>query len=108
MVNGIRNELAALRDTMVFGRWDPGLDFEQLDLSKAATKLWSEAPVFTYLITELAQNQCGVDNAYQRHENTGYVVMITSIILLTDARFIPSGKWHKAPGNCSPTWSGSH
>ena len=108
VVNGIRNELAALRDTMVFGRWDPGLDFEQLDLSKAATKLWSEAPVFTYLITELAQNQCGVDNAYQRHENTGYVVMIASILLLTDARFIPSGKWHKAPGNCSSTWSGSH
>jgi len=26
VVNGIRNELAALRDTMVFGRWDPGLD----------------------------------------------------------------------------------
>jgi hypothetical protein len=69
-------------------------------LNKAATKLWSEAPVFTYLITELAQNQRGVDNAYQRQENTGYVVMIASILLLTDARFIPSGKWHKAPGNC--------
>jgi hypothetical protein len=66
VVNGIRNELTALRDTMVFGRWNPRLDFEQLDLSKAATKLWSEAPVFTYLITELAQNQRGVDNAYQR------------------------------------------
>ncbi|KAN0081147.1 hypothetical protein V8E54_004351 [Elaphomyces granulatus] len=39
VVNGIRNELTALRDTMVFGRWNPRLDFEQLDLSKAATKL---------------------------------------------------------------------
>ena len=68
---------------MVFGRWDPGLDLEQLDLSKAATKLWSEAPVITYLITELAQNQRGVDNAYQPQENTGYVVMIASILLLT-------------------------
>jgi hypothetical protein len=86
VVNGI---LTALRDTMVFGRWDPGPDFEQLDISKAATKLWSEAPVFTYLITELARNQRGVHNAYQRHENTGYVVMIASILLLTDARFIP-------------------
>jgi hypothetical protein len=64
----------------------PGLDFQQLDLSKAATKLWSEAPIFTYLITELARNQRGVDNAYQRQENTGYVVMIVSILLLKFAR----------------------
>jgi hypothetical protein len=31
VVNGIRDEFAALRDTMVFGRWDE-LDFEQLNL----------------------------------------------------------------------------
>jgi hypothetical protein len=48
---------------MVFGRWDPELDFEQLNLSKAATKLQSEAPLFTYLITELAQNQRESDNS---------------------------------------------
>ena len=32
VVNGRRDEFAALRDTMVFGRWDPELDFEQLNL----------------------------------------------------------------------------
>ena len=42
---------------MLFGRRDPELDFEQLNLSKAATKLQSEAPLFTYLIIESAQNQ---------------------------------------------------
>ena len=32
VANGIRDEFAALRDTMAFGRWDPELDFEQLNL----------------------------------------------------------------------------
>jgi hypothetical protein len=39
VVNDIRDEFAALRDTMVFGRWDPGLDFEQLNVSTEETKL---------------------------------------------------------------------
>jgi hypothetical protein len=56
VVNGIRNELAALQDTMVFERWDPGLDLS----NKAATKLWSEAPVFTtesHLAVSMHQQQ---------------------------------------------------
>lgn len=86
VVNGIRDEFAVLRDTMLFGRWDPELDFEQLNLSKAATKLQSEAPLFTYLITKLAQNQRESDNSYKRQADTGYVVMIMSILLLKFAR----------------------
>jgi hypothetical protein len=66
VVNGIRGEFVTLRDTIVFRRWDPELDFEQLNLSKAATKLQSEASLFTYLITELAQNQRESDNSYKR------------------------------------------
>jgi hypothetical protein len=43
VVNGIRRELSALRDSsMVFGQWDPGLDFERLDLSKAVAELQSK------------------------------------------------------------------
>jgi hypothetical protein len=34
VVNGIQDEFA----TIVFGQWDLGLDFKQLNLSKAATK----------------------------------------------------------------------
>jgi hypothetical protein len=55
-------------------------------ISKAATKLQSEAPLFTYLITELAQNQRESDNSYKRQANTGYVVIIASILLLKFAR----------------------
>lgn len=87
VVNGIRDELAALRDSStVFGRWDPRLDFERLDLSKAVIELRSDAPVFTHLITELAKNQRGVDDACRRKENTGYTVIIASILLLKFSR----------------------
>ena len=87
VLNGIRDDFAALRDsTMVSGQWDPELDFEQLNLSKVATKLQSEAPLFTYLITELAQNHCESDNSYKQQANTGYVVMIASILLLKFSR----------------------
>jgi hypothetical protein len=87
VVNSIRSELSELRDSsMVFGRWDPELDFEQLDLSKTAAELQSKAPVFTYLITELARNQRKVDNTHNRKETTGYTVMVASILLLKFAR----------------------
>jgi hypothetical protein len=72
--------------SMVFGRWDPELDFEQLSLSKTAAELQSKAPVFTYLITELARNQRKVDNTHNRMETTGYTVMVASILLLKFSR----------------------
>jgi hypothetical protein len=59
-------------------------------ISKAATKLQSEAPLFTYLITELAQNRHELDNSYKRQQNNGYVVMIASILLLKFARNSPN------------------
>ena len=59
-------------------------------ISKAATKLQSEAPLFTYLITELTQNRHELDNSYKRQQNNGYVVMIASILLLKFARNSPN------------------
>ena len=84
LVNGIRNELSTLRDSLIFGKWDHSIDFKNINLCKAVDEIQTLAPIFTRLITELGQNKRSVE--YTRQENTGYVVMIASILLLKSSR----------------------
>jgi hypothetical protein len=92
LVNGIRDELSALQDeSTIFGRWNADVDFKDLNLSMAGDELRTHAPILTHLLTELAQNKRGINGSYNRVEDTGYIVMVASILLLKSSQKTANG-----------------
>lgn len=85
LVQEIRSEFSELRRP-TFRRWKAEKSFEEMDMSLAGKEVFRHAPNSTKLVTSLALNtRSGGNQGYSREEE-GYVVMLTSILLLKSPR----------------------
>lgn len=83
-VKKIRRELGVLQQGVpVFGKWSAEVEFESLQIPRAADDVKKYAPVLYQLVHGLAEN---ARQDYNREEQNGRIVLVTSVLSVGRAR----------------------
>jgi hypothetical protein len=83
-IKKIRRELGVLqRDVPVFGKWSVEVEFEDIQIPRAADNIKRHAPLLYQLVHGLAENS---RKDYNREEQNGRLVLVASILSLGRAR----------------------